>query len=151
MVGGTMTVADLATFGRVLSFKARKYDNIPADLLDKFPLINGAHNISTSVRSARAAMPARFIVYHRADRRTASRRHRAVRARVGAPEGEGMGGDAARMNIDEQVDSMMFACLSRVRLTRRPRTAWQPSECWPGQHSSASELLVVTCVADGRS
>ncbi len=42
MIGPEMTVADLATYGRVLSFKARRYDNIPADLLDQFPLVNGA-------------------------------------------------------------------------------------------------------------
>jgi hypothetical protein len=53
MVGGTMTVADLAAFGRVLSFKARKYDNIPADLLDKFPLVNGAHKQTSARQRAR--------------------------------------------------------------------------------------------------
>ncbi len=42
MVGSSLTVADLATYGRVMSFKGGKYDNIPATICDAFPLVSGA-------------------------------------------------------------------------------------------------------------
>ena len=37
-MGDSLTVADLAAYGRVMSFKRGKYDNIPADVVDNFPL-----------------------------------------------------------------------------------------------------------------
>jgi glutathione S-transferase len=42
MVGSTLSIADLATYGRVLSFKTAKYDDIPANIVDAFPHVTGA-------------------------------------------------------------------------------------------------------------
>ena len=42
MVGDSMTVADLATYGRCMSFVLGKYDNIPGNIVDGFPLVKGA-------------------------------------------------------------------------------------------------------------
>ena len=51
LVGDSLTVADLAAYGRVMSFKLGKYDAIPADVVDAFPKTNGM----LSLRSMRAA------------------------------------------------------------------------------------------------
>jgi len=43
LVGGELTVADLALYGRVGSFLKGAYDDIPADIVDAFPRVNALH------------------------------------------------------------------------------------------------------------
>ena len=43
LVGDSLTVADLALYSRVMSFKLGKYDNIPANVVDGFPKVSALY------------------------------------------------------------------------------------------------------------
>ena len=43
LVGDSLTVADLALYGRAMSFKLGKYDNIPPNIVDGFPKVNALY------------------------------------------------------------------------------------------------------------
>ena len=44
LVGDSLTVADLALYSRVMSFKLGKYDDIPGNIVDGFPKVSALYD-----------------------------------------------------------------------------------------------------------